>query len=83
MYKPVLQFDLSGNFIKEWKSARDAAITLGISQKGIYWCCVKKYKKCLKDKKKTKVLLLPKNSSYGLKIDDVLCDDESRKRFKR
>ena len=44
MYKPVLQFDLSGNFIKEWKSARDAAITLGISQKGIYWCCVKKYK---------------------------------------
>ena len=31
-----------------------------------------KYIKCLKDKKKTKVLLLPKNSSYGLKIDDVL-----------
>lgn len=31
-----------------------------------------KYIKSNEDKKKTKVLLLPKNSSYGLKIDDVL-----------
>lgn len=44
IYKPVLQFDLTGNFIKEWKSAREASISLEIPQKGIYWCCVKKYK---------------------------------------
>ncbi len=31
-----------------------------------------KYIKSIEDKKKTRVLLLPKNSSYGLKIDDVL-----------
>lgn len=31
-----------------------------------------KYIKSNEDKKKTRVLLLPKNSSYGLKIDDVL-----------
>ena len=31
-----------------------------------------KYIKCPKDKKKTRVILLPKYSSYGLKIDDVL-----------
>ena len=31
-----------------------------------------KYIKSNVDKKKTRVLLLPKNSSYGLKIDDVL-----------
>ena len=31
-----------------------------------------KYIKSIEDKKKTRVLLLPKYSSYGLKIDDVL-----------
>ena len=31
-----------------------------------------KYIKSIEDNKKTRVLLLPKNSSYGLKIDDVL-----------
>ena len=31
-----------------------------------------KYIKSNEDKKKTRVLLLPKYSSYGLKIDDVL-----------
>lgn len=31
-----------------------------------------KYIKSNVDKKKTRILLLPKNSSYGLKIDDVL-----------
>ena len=29
MYKPVLQFDLQNNFIKEWDSAKEAAIAMG------------------------------------------------------
>lgn len=33
--KPILQFDLEGNFIKEWKSAKDVEIELGLSRKNI------------------------------------------------
>lgn len=33
--KAVLQFDLEGIFIKEWKSAREASNNLGINYKGI------------------------------------------------
>lgn len=29
MYKPVLQFDLQNNFIKEWESAKEASISIG------------------------------------------------------
>lgn len=33
--KPILQFDLEGNFIKEWKSAQDVENELGLSRKNI------------------------------------------------
>lgn len=33
--KPILQYDLNGNFIKEWKSAKDVEIELGFDRKNI------------------------------------------------
>lgn len=33
--KPILQFDLNGNFIREWKSAKDVELELGLSRKNI------------------------------------------------
>lgn len=42
LYRPVLQFDLSGNFIKEWKSPREASIKTNTPQQGIYGSCTKK-----------------------------------------
>ena len=44
LYRPVLQFDLFGNFIKEWKNSREAYIETGTPQQGIYGCCMKKFK---------------------------------------
>lgn len=34
--KPVLQYDLDGNFIKEWESVTDAAIEIGSKREHIY-----------------------------------------------
>jgi hypothetical protein len=33
--KPILQYDLEGNFIKEWRSGKEAGLTLGISNGSI------------------------------------------------
>ncbi len=44
MYKPVLQFDLEGNFIKEWNSGKEAAIALDKNTDGISACCKGKQK---------------------------------------
>lgn len=41
---PVMQYDLDGNFIKEWKSATDVSRTLGIPQQSINSCCLRKPK---------------------------------------
>ena len=41
--KPVLQYDLKGNFIKEWISAREVERQLGYAQSNIWSCCVGKY----------------------------------------
>lgn len=56
--RPILQYDLQGNFIKEWNKIKDASISLGASDGNII-CCAKgiqktaygfiwKFKKCLK-----------------------------------
>lgn len=34
--KNVFQFSLDGKFVKEWKSASDAARELGVTPQGIY-----------------------------------------------
>ena len=36
---PVLQYDLNGNFIKEWKSVTEAKKILGIDNSAIHKCC--------------------------------------------
>lgn len=41
--KPVLQYDLEGNFIKEWSCIKEAHETLNISDSKISFCC--KHKK--------------------------------------
>lgn len=42
---PVIQYDLQGNFIKEWKSSKDAGLKLNINNTTISMCCMnKKYK---------------------------------------
>lgn len=43
--KPVLQFDLDGNFIKEWPSMREIQRQLGFYQSSISLCCNGKLKK--------------------------------------
>lgn len=40
--KPVCQYDLQGNFIKEWESQTLAATTYGINVTGISLCCTRK-----------------------------------------
>lgn len=42
--KPVLQFDLQGNFIKEWHSASEIQLLLNYKQTYISACCLGKYK---------------------------------------
>lgn len=42
--KPILQYDLEDNFIKEWVSASEAARQLGFSQSNISACCLGKRK---------------------------------------
>jgi hypothetical protein len=43
--KPVLQYDLEGNFIKEWESGKKACISLGFNNvDGVSACCVGKQK---------------------------------------
>jgi len=42
--RPVLQYDLKGNFIKEWKSLTDANTILNINKSNICSCCNGKYR---------------------------------------
>lgn len=42
--KPILQFDLDGNFIKEWVSQSEIERQLGFKQENISNCCKEKYK---------------------------------------
>lgn len=42
--KPVLQYDLNMNFIREWKTAKDVFNNLNISYKNISSCCLNKRK---------------------------------------
>lgn len=46
--KPILQFDLQGNFIKEWKSQTEASISLNKSSSAINECCNNKRKSAYK-----------------------------------
>jgi len=43
-HKPILQYDLEGNFIQEWGSGKIASNNLKISHSGISECCKGKYK---------------------------------------
>jgi hypothetical protein len=45
LYKPVLQYDLEGNFIKEWESATTAALFLNKQNGNIVECLKGKKKK--------------------------------------
>lgn len=36
---PILQYSKSGEFIREWSHAREAAEALGINKRAIYNCC--------------------------------------------
>lgn len=38
--KPIFQFDILGNFIKEWPSIKEASIKLNINCGGISGCCI-------------------------------------------
>ncbi len=42
--KPIIQMDLEGNFIKEWDSAIDIMLILGIHKSTISRCCTEKIK---------------------------------------
>jgi hypothetical protein len=37
--KPIIQYDLEGNFIKKWKNRQDASEELNINSNSIYNCC--------------------------------------------
>jgi hypothetical protein len=43
-YKPVLQYDLQGNFIKEWVSQKEVELTLNYIKGSISSCCRNKQK---------------------------------------
>jgi len=42
---PVLQFDLDGNFVKEWASQKEATTYLGVKGDGVGACCRGRQKK--------------------------------------
>jgi hypothetical protein len=42
--KPIYQYDLQGNFIKEWKSAKEVSEVLNIKQQSLCSCCKNKIK---------------------------------------
>jgi group I intron endonuclease len=42
--KPIIQYDLKGNFIRNWKSAAEVQQKLNINQSHIRECCLKKRK---------------------------------------
>lgn len=44
IYNPILQFDLSGNYIREWDRPIEASNETGICVNTIYGCLNKKYK---------------------------------------
>jgi hypothetical protein len=44
--KPIIQYDLKGNFIKEWDSAKSISIYIGRSPSPITACCKGKQKTC-------------------------------------
>ena len=46
--KPVLQFDIQGNFIREWESAKDAALYNNAKVQNVTACCRKEKKTCNK-----------------------------------
>lgn len=54
LYKPILQYDLDGNFIKEWESITKASQELNICLTSISACINGKYKKTNKFKFKLK-----------------------------
>lgn len=37
--KPILQYDLEGNFIKEWESFKEIKNKLGFNNSGLCFCC--------------------------------------------
>ena len=43
--KSIIQYDLNGNYIKEWDSIKEASIALNICCVSISMCCLKKTKK--------------------------------------
>jgi len=43
--KCIIQYNLNGNYIKEWESIKEASIVLGICSSSISSCCLKKIKK--------------------------------------
>jgi len=54
-YKKILQYDLNGNFIKEWRSAGEIKKTLGYLDCSIYRVCYNKLKTYKKYKWKFKI----------------------------
>jgi len=44
--KPVIQYDLEGNFIKEWKSVKSVANSLNVSAGTVSGCCNGNQKTC-------------------------------------
>lgn len=42
--KPIVQYTLDGEIVKEWESAKTASRELGFPQSAINWCCLKKKK---------------------------------------
>ena len=44
--KPVKQYDLEGNFIKEWDNIKQIKETLGFSYSTLYECVNGRWKQC-------------------------------------
>lgn len=44
--RKVLQYDMGGNFVKEWESIKDATIAMGCTRMGIIRCCQLTNKSC-------------------------------------
>ena len=44
--RPILQYDFGGKFVKEWSSAKEASIALGLRRSSLCMCCKGAYKSC-------------------------------------
>lgn len=82
--KKVLQYDLQGNFIKEWKNVREIEKTLNISSSNIVACCLNRINQSYKyiwKYKKEDIIINTKIKPYQNSNEKPICQYNLQNKF--